>query len=127
MQYLVDSDWAIDYLQRRRRAARLLDALLVSGTLVDSGVLKVAHHGSSNGITRAILREVSLAAAYSGILILQSYYESSQNRITAECDKLGRDVPLVIGESFIRTADREFPYSHPRACIMYNKVCDWDC
>ena len=31
MQYLVDSDWAIDYLQRRRRAARLLDALLPYG------------------------------------------------------------------------------------------------
>ncbi len=31
MQYLVDSDWAIDYLQRRRRAARRLDALLPYG------------------------------------------------------------------------------------------------
>lgn len=31
MQYLVDSDWAIDYLQRRRRAARLLDALFPYG------------------------------------------------------------------------------------------------
>ena len=31
MQYLVDSDWAIDYLQRRRRALRRLDALLPQG------------------------------------------------------------------------------------------------
>ena len=31
MQYLVDSDWAIDYMQRRRRATRRLDALLPHG------------------------------------------------------------------------------------------------
>ena len=31
MQYLVDTDWAINYLQRRRRALRQLDALLPQG------------------------------------------------------------------------------------------------
>ena len=31
MQYLVDSDWAIDYLQRRRRVVRRLDAMLPQG------------------------------------------------------------------------------------------------
>ena len=38
-------------------------ALLASGALVDSDVLKVAHHGSATGTTRAFLRAVSPAAA----------------------------------------------------------------
>ena len=38
-------------------------ALLASGALVDSDVLKVAHHGSSTGTTRAFLRAASPAAA----------------------------------------------------------------
>lgn len=38
-------------------------ALLASGAVVDSDVLKVAHHGSATGTTRAFLRAVSPAAA----------------------------------------------------------------
>lgn len=37
--------------------------LLASGAVVDSDVLKVAHHGSATGTTRAFLRAVSPAAA----------------------------------------------------------------
>ena len=38
-------------------------ALLASGALVDSDVLKVAHHGSATGTTRVFLRAISPAAA----------------------------------------------------------------
>lgn len=38
-------------------------ALLASGAVVDSDVLKVAHHGSATGTTQAFLRAVSPAAA----------------------------------------------------------------
>ena len=45
MQYLVDSDWAIDYLQRRRRALRRLDALLPQGVGLSIVSLGEIHEG----------------------------------------------------------------------------------
>lgn len=45
MQYLVDSDWVIDYLQRRRRALRRLDALLPHGVGLSIVSLGEVHEG----------------------------------------------------------------------------------
>ena len=45
MQYLVDSDWAIDYLQRRRRAMRQIDALLPHGIGISIVSLGEIHEG----------------------------------------------------------------------------------
>ncbi len=45
MQYLVDSDWAIDYLQRRRRALRQLDPLLPQGVGLSIVSLGEIHEG----------------------------------------------------------------------------------
>lgn len=68
MQYLVDTDWAIDYLHHRARVARRLDALL--------------HHGVGLSI-------ISLGEIYDGLLgspnrarderDLQSFLEAIQD------------------------------------------------